>query len=67
MSFGISEIATIDTLDAHITIYKPVVIMCTVGKITTKSMVFYERKEVNHAKLMYVVLATQSLFFFLFC
>ena len=40
--------------------------MCTVGKITTKSMVFFNRKEVNYAKLMYVVLATQIVFSFLF-
>ena len=53
-------------LDGHITICKPAVIMCTGGKITTKSMVFFKRTEVNHAKLMYAVLATQS-FFFLFC
>ena len=39
----------------HITICKPVVIICTVGKITRKSMVFFNRKEVNYVKLMYVV------------
>ena len=42
------------------------VLLCTGGKITTKSMVFFNRKEVNYAKLMYVVLATQIVFSFLF-
>ena len=42
------------------------VLLCTGGKITTKSMAFFNRKEVNYVELMYVVLVTQILFFFFF-
>ena len=36
-------------LNGHITICKPVV-MCTGGKVTTKSVMFLNRKEQNYVK-----------------
>ena len=64
-----ASIRTVHDLDRHITICKPVVTMCCcvlVEKLQQKGMVFLNRKEVNYAKLIYVVLATQIVFFFFF-